>query len=790
MSLHAIIVNSVEAHGRASKELIIDIKNMKKTLLLTLAILLSVNVFSQSRSVLLRETFDAMSAPEGWNTSDNSNDNWSISMTNKSGGEANELKFSSEPKTTGISRMITKPVNLTGLSSVSVSFRHFFDKKSMSAKIGIATSSNNGQNWNEAWSETYSEGGQYTVIKSIKTPDMGKDNVLFCVYYQGNSTLINGWYFDDFEVSSLESIDAKAESIDINDIIPAGENDIIFSVQNAGLDAITSFEAKFEMNGEIITESFETELAQYETKQFSFEQKIMLTPDNYNCSIEITSVNGQDDQNKINNIARKNVKVALNQTQRLAMIEHFSSSTCANCVILDGKMKELSANNPGKYTYTKYVMNWPSPGDPYYKAEANVKKSMYNVNSVPFLAVNGKSYGYSGITEDEFKSAFSSPAFICIKGAFNLENNTINVKADIMSYVDLSNVTVNISVNEKMTTGNVGSNGLKEFHHIMMKMLPDSKGSTVDFKAGEYQHFEFSHDMSKTFVEELNDLEVAVWIQDNDTKEIYNSNYLYEYEEHPYPVQNLTLTNSDNLMISWEAPENNKPIGYNVFVNNELVSESTTELSYTVENPDGFYGVEVVALYENDITSVGVADVIIIGCHAPVNIKYDLETFAEDFEFKHKVTLTWDAVDEADFYTVYVNGEKVGDAEETMFVTGFDVSGIYNYTITSNCDGVESEHPERCTVFLEIAGIEDEKENKFIIYPNPVNDELHIATEANIEEISIYDIYGRLCCRDASNASTSTIDTFNVSVQDLENGIYFINIKTDKGNIVKRFIKN
>ena len=767
---------------------------MKKTLLLTIALLISTTVFSQSRSILLRETFNSMSAPEGWLTSDNSIDNWSISETNKAGGEANELKFSPEPKANGTSRIITKAVNLSGLSSVTISFRHFFDKKSMAAKIGIATSANNGQNWSDAWSEIYSESGQYTVTKVINTIDMGKDNVIFCIYYQGNSTFINGWYFDDFEISTTEAIDAKAQSIDINNIIPAGENDITFSLQNNGSEIITSFEAKFEMNGKTITETFETELAQYETKQFTFEQKIKLTPDSYNCSLEITSVNGQEDQNKINNIAHKNIKVALNQTHKLPMIEHFSSSTCASCVPLDGEMKELTADNTGKYVYTKYVMNWPTyvdvngdgiaDGDPYYTAEGGVRKNFYNVSGVPCLALNGKNRSSNAITQDELDEICNSPAFINIKGAFNLEDSTVNVKADIMSYVDLSNVTVYVSVNEKITTGNTGSNGLTEFHHVMMKMLPDAKGSVTDFEAGEYQHFEFSHDMSKTFVEEFNDLEVAVWVQDNDTKEIYNSGYLYEYVDYPSPAQNLTLTNSDNLVISWEAPKDNNPIGYNVFVNNELVLEKTTDLTYTVEDADGFYNVEIVALYENDITSIGIADVIIVGCHAPININYVLETFADDFEFKHKVTLTWDNVDEADLYNIYVNGNKIGESTETTFVTGFNDDGTYIYTITSSCDDVESEHSESCTVFLEIAGIE-EIEMKFEMYPNPVSDKLHIATEANIEEISIYDIYGRTARQKVNKTTGQQV----IDVADLGNGIYFINIKTDKGNVVKRFVK-
>ena len=54
--------------------------------------------------------------------------------------------------------------------------------------------------------------------------------------------------------------------------------------------------------------------------------------------------------------------------------------------------------------------------------------------------------------------------------------------------------------------------------------------------------------MSNTFNEEIEDLEIAVWIQDIDTKEILNSRYLYEYCEHPYPAQNLKLEKGDKIV--------------------------------------------------------------------------------------------------------------------------------------------------------------------------------------------------------------------------------------------------
>ena len=675
-------------------------KNMKKTLLLTIALLLSVTIFAQNRSVLLRETFDSTSLPEGWTTSDNCTDNWSISTTNRAGGEANELKLNKDPKTSGTSRIITSAVDLTGLSSVTISFQHFFDKKSTSGLIGIATSSNNGQNWNNAWSLSYSEPGQYDVIASIKNTDIGKKNVMFCIYFLGNTNNINGWYFDNLEIISLVETDAKAQSIDLGDIVPAGENTVSFSVQNTGSDVITSFEAQFKMNGETITETFETELGQYETKQFTFEKTINLIPGIYTSEIEITSVNGKDDQNTINNTVRKSSSVAMNKVQRLPMFEHFSSSTCSSCVPLERTMQELRDNNPGKYVYTKYVMNWPAPGDPYYNAEGGKRKNFYNVGGVPFLAYNGTGRSSKAVTQEELDEIYNSPAFIDIKGSFNIEGNNINVVADVMSYIDIDNVKVHITVNEKTTTGNFTYDyGLKEFHHVMMKMFPDAEGSTVDFKTGEHQRFEFTHDMNLTFVEEMKDLEVTMWIQDIETREIYNSRYLYEYCEHPYPAQNLQINNDSNLTISWEAPEQGNPIGYNVYVNNELVLENTTELSYTVENSEAIYGIEVVALYDNNITSIGVIEQLIF----EDNIK-DIET-----------------------------------------------------------------------------------NNNVNVYPNPVNDILYIATETEVEEVVVYDIYGRV--QNLRNLETQKLRN-SIDLSELKSGIYFVKINTEKGNIVKRIIKD
>ncbi|MBR0323515.1 MAG: T9SS type A sorting domain-containing protein, partial [Bacteroidales bacterium] len=171
----------------------------------------------------------------------------------------------------------------------------------------------------------------------------------------------------------------------------------------------------------------------------------------------------------------------------------------------------------------------------------------------------------------------------------------------------------------------------------------------------------------------------------------------YDYTSHCYPIQNLTINVKGNERnVTWNAPEKGNPIGYNVYVNNELVLENTTELSYNTTSNDDVFFVEVVALYENDKTSVGLAKKYAYG----------------DNIIEHNVL--------------------------------------------------------QCSV-----------------YPNPVNNKLYIVTEDEVENVVVYDIYGRLQVTETASHQ----DNVAIDVANLKSGIYFVKINTEKGNIVKRIIK-
>ncbi len=680
---------------------------MKKTLLLTLALLLSMITFAQSRISYISEHFDSEDFPSGWTFEGEGTNNWEIWGTHQAGGEPNELKLYWKPSFEGVARLVSPALNLTDVTEMIVSFKGFLDNyQNVAHKLGVATTSDNGATWNIGWQNSFdnSNQGQHSFVNTITTADMGKSNVKFCIFFEGNSGNMNGWYFDDIEIYTLDKLNLGLMSIDIPEISGTNDNQISFTVKNTGETTITSFSASYKINdNETATQDFETTIESLKEASFAFEEKVDLLPGSHELTISILNVNGEEDVTT-DNIITTEMNVAISRSERKPMIEHFSSPTCAPCVAVNQQMVLLTEKYHDQYTYTKYPANFPFEGDPYYTDECKVRKTYYNVSAAPTLFLDGDLYGNTFITEQDFEEALNTPAYIDIRGAFNVDDDsTINVSVDVMPFINLYKKRFYVSVNEKTTTENASYNGETEFHHIMMKMFPDAEGVEMDFKAGELQHFEFSYDMGSTYMEELDDLEVAIWIQDYYDYVIYNSNYAYEYTEHPYPIQNLQLAyNEENktLAITWEAPENVNPSGYNVYINDNLVAENISELSYTMENASGLLVAKVEAIYENEKTSVAITDLII----------------------------------------TEVNTELI-----------------------------------------------DENTLSFDIYPNPVGDMLFLATEVHVEEIAIYDIYGR---KTKVYGLQTTDFVHSINIGGLNSGIYFINIKTEKGNIVKRFVKN
>lgn len=773
---------------------------MKKTLLFAFALLFATATMAQNRAVLLQESFDGATMPAGWTINGQPN-NWSVSTTNNAGGEANEMHLSWSPQFSGTTRLVSPAIDLTGVSSVVFSFKHALDNYQGSNTIGVATSSDGGTTWNTGWSQGYSANNAYSVSQTINTPDMGQANVKFCIYFSGSSYNINDWFFDDIKIFTLEELDLGLEAALLPPYIGNGETNFGIKVFNYGTASVTSVEATYQVEGmEPVTETFSTNIASLGTTNLNFTAPTLLTPGSYNVSYSINLVNGETDNNANNNTLSKAVSVAYGTTDRTPMIEHFSSSTCGPCVQPNVTMNNFCNNNQGRYTYTKYQMNWPGNGDPYYTAEGGTRRDYYSVNAVPLAFLDAESLNFGGV-QNQFNQHAEIPSFMDVRGSFTVDGNTISVVADVMPYINV-NARVYVSVNEKETHGNVGSNGETTFHHVFMKMLPNAQGSTIDFVAGELQRLEFTQDLSATHVEEMSDLEVAIWVQNHGTKEIFNSHYAYDYSDiHPYPVENLALVEDEGNMMtaSWDAPAQGEPIGYNVYVNDELVAENTTETTYSFDaEPGVFYVVGVVALYAEEKTSVkSVAapgsdmqdeGLVVVGSS---NVILDIENPSLDLSVQNanlgtmtpiQISSITEGVSEGG---PYLNIELASElpamveaGEEFHFTISPINTGERSYASTSvnvNYDG------GTINFLVEIDGellSVTEITSQAKIYPNPTSGNVRVMAGSNIESVKVYDMLGALVAIVPANGTS-----VDVNMSQFSNGVYFFNIRQSDGTV-------
>ena len=778
---------------------------MKKTLLFVFALLFATAMMAQNRAVLLQESFDGATMPAGWSIAGLGQSNWNISGTNNAGGEANEMWLYYGPQFNGISRLVSPVTDMTGINSVIISFKHCLDNYTGSHTLGIATTSDGGTTWNEGWSQVYSSDGVYSVTQEISTPDMGSANFQFCIYYSGNSYNIDNWFFDDIVMFTLENLDLAITGTSLPAIMPTGDLTVNMGVVNYGVTTISTIEATYEVSGmEPVNQIFNVDLASLATTTLTFDaHTAMNIPGNYDVTLTIVKVNGQDDDVSDNNVLVKSLSIPIDNVQRIPMIEHFSSSTCGPCVSVNNQMNTFCNNNPGRYTYTKYQMNWPGTGDPYYTTEGGVRRTYYGVSAVPDIYLDGVGTNNSAVNQNTFNQHAEEPGYFDVRGSFTVEGNNIHVVADVMPYVNIE-ARVFISVNEKVTHGNVGTNGETEFHHVFMKMLPDGEGSTIDFTTGEIQRLEFTQDMSGTHVEEMSDLEVSIWVQNYGSKYVYNSHFAYEYTQaHPYPVENLTLTEVSGprglFAASWDAPANGNPIGYDVYVNNALVAEGITETEYSFEgDSDLFNVIGVVALYADNQSSVKVVASVTenlqdLGLYIPGSPYVELtvevpeaNVYVTNGNFASHMPIEITAITETnpmgEYYLVIDPSNTlpytINEGEDFHFL--ISPASVIGRSVAETLVKVESNDGEvvfNVTVDGELLNV-TELSSTAKVYPNPANNQVRIESAKSIESVMVYNAMGVL---------VETIPTdgmiVNVNLSQYSEGVYFFNIRQSDGTI-------
>ena len=173
---------------------------------------------------------------------------------------------------------------------------------------------------------------------------------------------------------------------------------------------------------------------------------------------------------------------------------------------------------------------------------------------------------------------------------------------------------------------------------------------------------------------------------------------------------------------------------------------------------------------------------------APTNLRATIRQDVEGFGYKFEITMAWDAVEGATGYDVFVNTATAQDfhmgyTNGTAYVAGTDKEGTLEFYVIAFNDETESAPSEPYTITIVDDAVE-EMTASFNVYPNPVNDRLYIETEAEVKEVVVYDVYGR-----RQQTTDNGQQTLSIDVANLSNGVYFVKVVTENGEVVKRFVK-
>ncbi len=503
---------------------------MKKITFLLMGLMIGFSAFSQTQRAteIFSEDFSNGVPPAGW-TIDALPAQWSQSSSENAGGSAPEAKLT-YTNGTHTTRLISPEADLTGVSDVLFSFKHFLnDYSGAGYSIGVSTRSGGGA-WTDVW--TVNPTGDIGPVGQdilISGGDVGASDFQICIFLSGNMFNFDYWYIDDVVLLEPDNNDVTMSSINVPAFAEAGDIDINCTIKNAGLSDVDSVDLNYQINGgTVITENIAgLNLGTTETLSHTFATPWAGTPGDYTLDVWVSNYNGGgDDDDTSNDLKSMDLSVATQSTQSLPFFESFTSSTCGPCAPFNTNVfNPFMDSHPDDIAVLKYQMSWPAPGDPYYTDEGGVRRGYYGVSFVPDLYTGGNQTATnSSAVNSAYDYETSKPAFFEMTSSLSVSGDNVYVDVNIMPFISVD-MKVNIAVVEVETTENTGNNGETSFEHVMMKMLPDADGTAVSFEAGTNTEINEMFDMSSTNVEDMDDLMVVVFVQDDATKQIMQATF-------------------------------------------------------------------------------------------------------------------------------------------------------------------------------------------------------------------------------------------------------------------------
>lgn len=223
--------------------------------------------------------------------------------------------------------------------------------------------------------------------------------------------------------------------------------------------------------------------------------------------------------------------------QKVTLVEQVTSASCPPCAAVNPGFNSLLNSNLGAVAVVKYQRGGGNYIDPMWDFNPNEVNSRvvsyYGISSFPNFWVDGTHYtSASPVTQTIIDNANSESQLykINLTHELNSTKDTLRVEgtfialADFQENEDVLLKAFTMVVDKEVSYNSApGTNGEKEFHNVMRKILPHHNGFNLGKKfAGDTVNLSYSYWIDKN---ELNpdDLYAIAFVQRTPTKEIFQA---------------------------------------------------------------------------------------------------------------------------------------------------------------------------------------------------------------------------------------------------------------------------
>lgn len=536
------------------------------------------------------------------------------------------------------------------------------------------------------------------------------------------------------------------------------------------------------------------------------------------------------------------------QSQRMVLAESFTSTTCPPCASQNPAFDALLNANLDKVVSIKYHMSWPSPGnDPFYldnQSENNNRKSYYSVSSVPQVQLEGGAWTGQPLSVNQSRidaaAAITSPFEMKMQAIISPTNDTIHVTTLIKATNDIANnLTAHTVIIEKFLHYNSapGTNGEKDFHNVMKKMLPTASGSPIKapMVAGDYVILKNSWPLD--YIYDIDQLAAVGFIQSNTSKDVYQAALsdenaitpVYSLDAEVLSVANVTTTNCSGSFTPKATIRNNGQTELTSIILEYSVNGGDVQTKDWTGNLDFLETAEVELdkiLFE--VMETNTLEIVGISTNASTDDYVKNNTLT--YTFEQAPTLNGDinlfmifdnSPEETTWELLNSSGNVVHsggpyDTPGAMKMESLEVSTMDCYELVvydaggngmccTNGDGYYAViYGNNLTAFqgnnfgevdrnqfsFDPVGIDETVVlNEMSVFPNPVSDILTVSfnlTKTSDVNIMVYNLLGKVVFEANEGLNQTGNKEFNISLEDLDSGFYLLKLNVGNESFVKK----